>query len=51
MLYSEPRYTKDLDIWIDATPANASRVFQALAEFGAPLAGIRAQDFVAPDLT
>lgn len=37
VLYTEPRYTKDLDIWVEATMGNAQRVFRALAEFGAPL--------------
>ena len=50
MLYTEPRYTKDLDIWIEPSPDNALRVFRALAEFGAPLAGIHAEDFALPDL-
>ena len=50
MLYTEPRYTKDLDVWIEPSPDNAARVFRALAEFGAPLAGIVAEDFTAPDL-
>jgi hypothetical protein len=50
MLYTEPRFTKDLDIWVDAHPENAQRVFHALAEFGAPLAGIQADDFAKPDL-
>jgi hypothetical protein len=45
MLYTEPRYTKDLDIWIAATPENATKVYSALAEFGAPLAGLTADDF------
>lgn len=45
MLYTEPRYTKDLDIWIDATEDNAVKVFGALARFGAPLAGLTAADF------
>lgn len=31
------RGTQDLDIWIDSTPANAERVWRALALFGAPL--------------
>jgi len=43
--YTEPRYTKDLDIWIRADPENAVLVFQALREFGAPLAGMTADDF------
>ena len=29
MKYAEPRYTKDLDLWIDATPKNARAVFKA----------------------
>ncbi len=43
--YTEPRYTKDLDVWIWARPENATRVFQALKDFGAPLAGMSALDF------
>ena len=38
MLYSEPRWTKDLDHWIAIDPPNARAVFRALKEFGAPLA-------------
>ncbi len=45
MLHTEPRYTKDLDIWIDATEENAARVFRALGSFGAPLAGLVPNDF------
>ena len=36
MLYTEPRYTKDLDVWIEASQENAAVVFRAPAEFGAP---------------
>jgi Nucleotidyl transferase of unknown function (DUF2204) len=50
MLYSEPRFTKDLDVWIEASPDNASRVYGALAAFGAPLASVSAGEFAAPDL-
>ena len=45
MLYTEPRYTKDLDVWIEASQENAARVFHALAEFGAPLRGLTPADF------
>jgi hypothetical protein len=45
MTYTEPRYTKDLDLWIEATPRNAWAVFRALKEFGAPLAGLSEADF------
>jgi hypothetical protein len=34
MLYTEPRYTKDLEIWIEPTEENATRVFHALMAFG-----------------
>lgn len=45
MLYSEPRYTKDLDIWVETGEENASKVFSALAAFGAPLKGLSPADF------
>ena len=31
MKYSEPRYTKDLDIWVEASEENAVRVYAALS--------------------
>jgi len=37
MIHTEPRYTKDLDIWIEPSGANAQALFEALARFGAPL--------------
>ncbi len=48
MKYSEPRYTKDLDIWVEASRSNASRVYAALCDFGAPLSGLTEQDFAEP---
>jgi hypothetical protein len=32
MLYTEPRYTKDLDVWALANPENAAKVWRSLAE-------------------
>ncbi len=32
----EPRTTKDIDIWVEASFENAQRLYKALAEFGAP---------------
>jgi len=29
MKYTEPFYTKDIDVWVEATPENAKRTFQA----------------------
>jgi predicted nucleotidyltransferase len=46
----EPRYTKDLDVWVNPTPKNAERVYRALARFGAPLQGVKAADFSTPGL-
>ena len=43
--YAEPRYTKDLDIWISVDKDNAASVFKALKEFGAPLAEMTEADF------
>ncbi len=43
--YTEPRYTKDLDLWISTDPTNAEAVYTALREFGAPLVGLTAEDF------
>lgn len=50
IFYTEPRYTKDLDIWVDATPENAQRVYQALATFGAPLDDVSIDDFANRDM-
>ena len=45
MKYTEPRYTKDLDVWVYNSPQNAVRTFHALAKFGAPLQN----DGITPD--
>ena len=46
-LHGVPRATGDLDILVEPTPANAQRVFAALASFGAPVAapGVTMADF------
>jgi len=48
--HTEPRFTKDLDVWVEPSPANAGRVFKALAQFGAPLEGVAENDFSNPEL-
>jgi len=42
-----PRVTGDLDIWVEPTATNASRIWRALSEFGAPMSAlnIRESDF------
>ena len=46
--YAEPRYTKDLDIWIDRSPDNAGSVLTALRAFGAPLHELSKDDLTTP---
>lgn len=43
-----PRATGDIDLWIDATPQNAERVFKALRRFGAPLQDLTEADLSKP---
>lgn len=43
--YGEPRFTKDLDLWVSTDPENATAVFEALIEFGALLTNLSAEDF------
>lgn len=43
--YAEPRFTKDLDLWISTDSGNAKAVYKALKEFGAPLSGLDVSDF------
>jgi hypothetical protein len=50
MKYTEPFYTKDIDVWIDATPLNAKRTYRALADFGAPLADLKIEDLARPHI-
>ncbi|MBF0554737.1 MAG: hypothetical protein HQK96_09330 [Nitrospirae bacterium] len=45
-LHAQPRATKDLDILIKADKANADAVFRALSKFGAPIEGLRPDDFI-----
>ena len=43
-----PRATGDIDIWVESGEDNSSRVYRALAEFGAPLGEIDEATFVKP---
>src|ERR1039457_4044617 len=45
IFHAQPRFTKDIDLFIKADPANAQAIYAALAEFGALLEGIRPEDF------
>lgn len=48
MSYTAPRYTKDLDVWVDPTEENAGRVHAALLAFGAPMSDLAVQDLAVP---
>jgi len=43
--YTEPRYTKDLDLWICTDQQNAKAVYWALQAFTAPLDHLSEADF------
>jgi hypothetical protein len=45
MKYSEPRFTKNLDLFIATDQDNALGVYAALKEFGAPLENLTSKNF------
>ncbi len=45
MHYSQPRFTKDLDLWLEPSTHNAACVMRAFAEFGMPLIDVTPADF------
>jgi hypothetical protein len=44
-----PRYTKDLDVWIELSPENADNMIKALEEFGVGSLGLKTEDFLESD--
>lgn len=49
--HARPRFTRDLDLWVEATPENAKRVHAALLRFGAPAEMFSEGDFIEPRWT
>jgi hypothetical protein len=49
-VHGAPRFTKDLDVWVAASAANAVRVWQALDTFGAPFGDLTRQDLATPGI-
>ena len=47
--HARPRFTKDLDVWIDPEPSNARRAWEALARFGVPSRSVSAEDLSRPE--
>lgn len=48
-LHGYPRYTKDIDVWIEMSPENAANMLQALEQFGFGSLGLQAADFLVPN--
>ena len=48
-LHGYPRYTKDIDIWIELAQENAARIIKALEQFGFASLGLKEGDFLVED--
>jgi hypothetical protein len=48
-LHGYPRYTKDLDVWVELSPSNAARIYQALLQFGFGSVDLTLNDFLEAD--
>jgi hypothetical protein len=46
--HSQPRYTKDIDIWLEPTSENARKLMRAFRVFGIPMVGVTEEDFATP---
>ena len=47
--HGHPRYTKDIDVWVEISPGNAERMVEALRLFGFESLGLIAADFLVRD--
>src|SRR5210317_1933691 len=47
--HGHPRYTKDLDVWIELSPDNANNILNALKKFGFGSLGLKPVDFLEID--
>ena len=45
IFYTEPRYTKDLDVWVIPDLNDEEKVYAALRKFGTPHADLTPEDF------
>ncbi|MEW5940490.1 MAG: hypothetical protein AB1750_12545 [Chloroflexota bacterium] len=48
-VHGHPRYTKDMDIWVEMSRENAAKIVKALDEFGFASLGLKESDFLEPD--
>jgi len=49
-VHGHVRATKDIDVWIGSSIANAAKVFRALQLFGAPTEGLAEYDLATPGM-
>lgn len=47
--HGHPRYTKDIDVWIESESSNAQRIIAALTQFGFSSLDLKAEDFLVED--
>ncbi len=47
--HGHPRYTKDLDVWIELSSDNANKIIDALKKFGFGSLGLKPDDFLQSD--
>ncbi len=45
MRYSQPRFTKDLDVWLEPSVENAKNISADFREFGMPMIDVTLEDF------
>jgi len=49
-VHDAPRFTKDLDVWVNSSASNPSRVQAALRRFGASLGELTMEDLATPGI-
>ncbi len=49
--HGHPRYTIDIDVWIDATADNVPKLIRSLRDFGFASVGLEERDFLEPGYT
>ena len=48
-LHGYPRYTRDIDIWVELSEENATHIVEALKQFGFASLGLKKSDFLVED--
>jgi hypothetical protein len=49
-VHGYPRATGDIDIWVEASPENAEKIFQVLVQFGSPIKELSKKTFTSKDV-